>query len=93
MATLLNQEPTKFGTLILTALLATAISTPADASWWLVKSSDGACLVVDVEPTGRDQSVTKIGKASYSTEAEAMADLKRLCVEPKQAPKPHLKSL
>jgi hypothetical protein len=42
----------------------------------------------DVEPTGKDPSVKKIGKDSYHTEAEAKADLRRLCEEQKLPPKP-----
>lgn len=34
---------------------------PAFANWWIVRSSDGECLVVDIEPVGA--GVTKVGKA------------------------------
>jgi hypothetical protein len=37
------------------------------------------CLVVDIEPTRKDKSVTKIGKEAYLTREEAEADVKRLC--------------
>jgi SepF-like predicted cell division protein (DUF552 family) len=37
------------------------------------------CLVVDIEPTGKDKSVAKIGKKVYPTREEAEADVKRLC--------------
>jgi len=40
---------------------------------------DKKCLVVDMEPTGKDKSVTKIGKEVYPTREEAEADVKRLC--------------
>jgi hypothetical protein len=41
--------------------------------------SEKKCLVVDIEPTGRDKSITKIGKEAYLTREEAEADVKRLC--------------
>ena len=37
------------------------------------------CLVVDIEPTGKDKSVTKIGETAYPAREEAEADVKRLC--------------
>jgi SepF-like predicted cell division protein (DUF552 family) len=52
---------------------------PALADWWIVRASDKQCLVVDIEPTGKDKSVTKIGKTVYPTREEAEADVKRLC--------------
>src|SRR5262245_60283227 len=55
---------------------------------WLVRSSDGKCLVVDIEPTDKDKSVTKIGKDVYQSADQAEADSKRLCTEAK----PHDKS-
>jgi hypothetical protein len=51
------------------------------ANWWLVRSSDGKCLVVDIEPTDTDKNVTKIGKDIYRSANEAEADAKRLCKE------------
>ncbi len=52
---------------------------PALANWWIVRASDKKCLVVDIEPTGKDKSITKIGKEVYPTREEAEADVKRLC--------------
>ncbi len=69
-------------------LLMFADANPALASWWLVRSSDGKCLVVDIEPTDKDKSVTKIGKDVYQSADQAEADAKRLCTEAK----PHDKS-
>jgi hypothetical protein len=43
------------------------------------RASDKQCLVVDIEPRGKDRSVTKIGKTVYPTREEAEADVKRLC--------------
>ena len=63
--------------------------TPAFASWWIVRSSDETCLVVDIEPTGNEKGITKMGKDSYPTAEEAEADVKRLCkseAKPKQNP-------
>ena len=36
-------------------------------------------LVVDIEPTGKDESVTRIGRMVYPTREEAEAEVKRLC--------------
>jgi hypothetical protein len=66
--------------LALIGVLLLALTDPALASWWIVRSSDKQCLVVDIEP-GNDKSVTKIGKQVYLTREEAEADVKRLCKE------------
>ena len=71
--------------LVVGAILTTSFAGPALADWWIVRSSDQECLVVDVEPT--DKTVTKIGKDSYKTEEEAEADAKQLCKEPTVVPK------
>jgi hypothetical protein len=60
-------------------LIGILAPTPSLANWWIVRSSDEKCLVVDIEPTPGDEGVTRIGKEAYSTEEEAEADLKRLC--------------
>ena len=75
--------------LISAALVVGVCVRPALADWWIVRSADGVCLVVDIKPTGNDPTVTKVGKDSYQTEAEANADLKRLCEEPKVPTKPN----
>jgi hypothetical protein len=54
-------------------------ATPAFANWWIVRSSDETCLVVDIEPIGSEKGITKIGRDSYPTAEEAEADVKRLC--------------
>jgi hypothetical protein len=59
--------------------LVLALPNPALANWWIVRSSDKQCLVVDIEPMGDDKSVTKIGKKVYPTREKAEADAKRLC--------------
>jgi len=71
--------------LVVGAILTISFAGPALADWWIVRSSDQECLVVDVEPT--DKTVTKIGKDSYKTEEEADADAKQLCKEPTVVPK------
>jgi hypothetical protein len=71
--------------LIVGALLVGSFAGPAFADWWIVRSSDQECLVVDVEPT--DKSVTKIGKDPYQTQEQAEADAKQLCKEPTVVPK------
>jgi hypothetical protein len=58
------------------------------ASWWIVRASDGKCVVVDIEPTGKDKSVTKVGKDVYQTPDQAEADVKRLCKESKPEDQP-----
>ena len=67
--------------LIGTLLVAGTFATPAIGAWWIVRSSDETCLVVDIEPTGKDKSLTKIGKDSYQTAEQAEADVKLLCKE------------
>jgi hypothetical protein len=48
------------------------------AEWWIVRSSDETCLVVDIEPKGQERGITKIGKDAYQTAEQAEADVKRL---------------
>jgi hypothetical protein len=67
--------------LIIGAAAMLLATTSAVSSWWLVRSSDGKCLVVDIEPTHKDKGVTKIGKDVYQSADEAEADAKRLCKE------------
>ena len=74
---------------LLTAVLLVAACDTAFANWWIVRASDGTCLVVDIEPTGKDKGVTKIGKDVYQTPDQAEADVKRLCKEPKPADRTH----
>jgi hypothetical protein len=71
---------------IVGAIAASSFAGPALADWWIVRSSDKECLVVDLEPT--DKSVTRIGKGSYKTKEQAEADAKGLCKEPTLTPKP-----
>ena len=47
--------------LLLISVSLVVFSSPAFANWWIVRSSDGECLVVDIEPAGA--GVTKIGNA------------------------------
>jgi hypothetical protein len=67
--------------LVLIAVFSLAFANPAFANWWIVRSSDGECLVVDIEPTSKD--VAKVGKDVYQTREQAEADAKTLCKEPK----------
>jgi hypothetical protein len=69
---------------LVAAVLTLAANNSALANWWLVRSSDGKCLVVDIEPTEKDNNVTKIGKNVYQSADEAEADAKRLCKEAKK---------
>jgi hypothetical protein len=72
-------------------ILTFSATSSALAKWWLVRSSDGKCLVVDIEPTDKDKNVTKIGKNVYQSADEAEADAKRLCKDGKSPHKsaPH----
>ena len=71
--------------LLLIAVLSVAIADPALANWWIVRASHGKCVVVDIEPTGTDKGITKVGKDVYQESAQAEADVKRLCKESKPA--------
>jgi hypothetical protein len=61
---------------VLTGILA---PVPSFADWWIVRSSDEKCLVVDIEPLPGNKDVTRMGKESYQSEQEAQVDLERLC--------------
>ena len=74
--------------ILLTAVFVIAVASPALADWWIVRASDGKCVVVDIQPTGKDKNITKVGKDVYQTPEEAEADVKRLCKEPKPAYRP-----
>jgi hypothetical protein len=65
--------------LTISVLLGVSAATPAFANWWIVRSSDETCLVVDIEPIGSEKGITKIGRDSYPTAEEAEADVIRLC--------------
>jgi len=68
-------------------LIAGIFASPVLANWWIVRSSDGTCLDVDIEPTNKDQAVTKVGKDTYQTEEQAEADVKQLCKDSNAQPK------
>ena len=74
-------------TLLLMAGLWLAFADQALANWWIVRASDEQCLVVDLEPTGNDKTVTKVGEV-YQTPEQAEADVKRLCKESKAEDRP-----
>jgi hypothetical protein len=69
---------------LLATLIMLAFADPAFANWWIVRSADERCLVVDIEPSGKD--VTKVGKDVYQTREQAEADVKGLCKEPNATP-------
>jgi hypothetical protein len=52
---------------VLIGTLVVAFADPVLANWWIVRASDETCLVVDMEPTGNDKTVTKLGKDVYQT--------------------------
>ena len=63
------------------AVLLLGFADPVLANWWIVRAADEKCLVVDIEPSGNDKNVTKVGKNVYQTREleQAEADVKRLC--------------
>ena len=73
---------------LLIAVLLVTVADPALANWWIVRASDGKCIVVDIEPTEKDKNVTKVGKDVYQTPEQAEADVKRLCKESKAPGQP-----
>jgi hypothetical protein len=75
----MNRTFHAYGFVLLMGTLFFALLDSALANWWIVRASDKQCLVVDIEPTSKDKSVTKIGKEVYLTREEAEADVKRLC--------------
>ena len=58
---------------LLIAVLLLAFADPALANWWIVRAADEKCLVVDMEPSGNDKNVTKVGKDVYQTREQAEA--------------------
>ena len=70
---------------LLTAVLLVVVANPALANWWIVRASDGKCIVVDIEPTGKDKDVTSVGKDVYQTPDQAEVDVKCLSRESKPA--------
>jgi hypothetical protein len=84
-----HSEHRRGSLLSVSLILGALVATPAFANWWIVRSSDETCLVVDIEPSGKEKGITKVGKDSYPTAEEAEADVKRLCTsEAKQKQNP-----
>ena len=52
---------------LLAALIVFGFVDAAFANWWIVRSADEKCLVVDIEPSGK--GVTKVGKEYTNTGA------------------------
>ena len=69
-------------TVLIVVLLFTFVDL-ALADWWIVRSSDNTCLVVDIEPRDNDKAVTKVGNDVYETSEQAEANVKKLCGESK----------
>ena len=67
--------------LLIAVLLLLAFVDPVLANWWIVRAADGKCLVVDIEPSGNDKDVTKVGKNVYQSREQAEADVKKVCKE------------
>ena len=74
--------------ILLIVVLLFAFVDSALADWWIVRSSDDTCLVVDIEPRGNDKAVTKVGNDVYETSEQAEANLKKLCEESKGEDQP-----
>ena len=66
---------------LIAVLLLLAFVDPAFANWWIVRAADNKCLVVDIEPSGNDKDITKVGKDVYQTREQAEADVKEVCKE------------
>ena len=64
--------------LLIAVLLLLAFVDPAYAKWWIVRAADNKCLVVDIQPSGNDKDITKVGKDVYQTREQAEADVKRV---------------
>ena len=67
--------------LLVAVLLPLAFVDPAFANWWIVRAADNKCLVVDIEPSGNDKDITKVGKDVYQTAEQAETDVKKVCKE------------
>ena len=67
--------------LLVAILLLLAFVDPSFANWWIVRAADNKCLVVDIEPSGNDKDITKVGKDVYQTREQAEADVKKVCKE------------
>ena len=74
--------------ILLIGVLLLVFADPALANWWIVRSSDETCLVVDIEPRGNDKAVTKVGNDVYETSEQAEAGVKKLCGESKGEDQP-----
>lgn len=74
--------------ILLIVVLLFAFVDSALADWWIVRSSDDTCLVVDIEPRGNDKAVTKVGNDVYETSEQAEANVKKLCGESKGEDQP-----
>ena len=48
---------------LLVTVILLALADPTFANWWIVRAADEKCLVVDIEPSGKD--ITKVGKDVY----------------------------
>jgi hypothetical protein len=80
--------PLVTGRILLIAGLLVAFADQALANWWIARASDETCLVVDIEPTGNDRAITKVGNDVYETSEQAEADVKKLCGELKGKDQP-----
>jgi hypothetical protein len=64
---------------LLVTVILLALADPTFANWWIVRAADEKCLVVDIEPSGKD--ITKVGKDVYESREQAEADVKKVCKE------------
>jgi hypothetical protein len=60
---------------LLTAVLVVIVANPALANWWIVRASDGKCVVVDIEPTGKDKDNLYPPSLSENVRYGSLADI------------------
>jgi hypothetical protein len=64
---------------VLTAALALSAATPAFADYWIVRSPDRTCAIVDEQPDTADDSIQVVGQQLYVTREAAEEDMQVAC--------------
>ena len=65
--------------LALTAPLAIGAVAPAFADYWIVRSPDRTCAIVDEQPDSADESIHVVGQQLYVTREAAEEDMQVAC--------------
>jgi hypothetical protein len=65
--------------LAVTAGLAFSVATPAFADYWIVRTADRKCEIVEEQPDIADQSVRVVGQQLYVTREAAEEDMQVAC--------------